>query len=169
MAETIPALYAGSLACVREGLADPKYDGIVFEITKENPKNWKMTPINGDGVPISCSPSLLRAATQQEIESARAAAADRRPPLYPGQVVTAAGAGWREAPDILWVVTKVNPDGAAALAKFGGDGNRVYRPVPRALLNPLAPERIAAMAAAAALTTPPTAAARPSSPNRARS
>ncbi|MEV0734195.1 hypothetical protein [Polymorphospora sp. NPDC050346] len=144
----IPALFVGDLVCIAATHARRADHGIVYEITKENPVNWGLTPINGNGSPVRCPPQGLRRATDKEIEAARAAAGARLPELHRGQVVTAPGLD-RHVPDTLWTVIRTHPGGAVDVARLGGDNGRFHRAVARKLLTELPAPRLAAVLAAA--------------------
>jgi hypothetical protein len=141
----VPALFIGDLVVIREEHQRQDDKGVVFEITKINPVNWSLSPINA-GRTLRCPPHLLRKATDDEIAAARTATPV--PTVHSGTVVTVAGPGWKQPPDRLWCVLRLKGQHGVELGRLGGDAN-IYRNVPRTYLTPLSDEQIAAMTAAA--------------------
>ncbi|WP_199515743.1 hypothetical protein [Nucisporomicrobium flavum] len=140
-ANIIPALFQGDLVVITEEHQRPGDRGLVFEITRVNPVNWSLSPINGDR-PLRCPPELLRKATAEEIAGAQAA-----PPVAPvhcGTVVTVQGHGWKQPAEQLWCVLRLKGQHHAELGRLGGS-TRIYPKVPRSYLTPLTDDQVAAM------------------------
>jgi hypothetical protein len=144
----IPALYKGDLVAIADEYARPDDRGIVYEITRENPVNWQLVPINGGGRALRCRPEMLRKATAEEIAAARAS--EPVVPVHPGTVVTVAGTGWTQPSDTLWSVTRLSGAHLFEIARLGGDGGCAFARIPRAYLKPVSETQLAAMIAAAA-------------------
>ncbi|MCM4082212.1 hypothetical protein [Paractinoplanes hotanensis] len=143
--EIIPALFQGDLVVIAEEHQRPDDRGLVFEITRVNPVNWSLSPVNGDR-PLRCPPEMLRKATAEEITAAQAA-----PPVAPvhcGTVVTVQGPGWRQPAKQLWCVLRLKGQHHAELGRLGGD-IRIYPKVPRKYLTPLTDDQVVAMIEAA--------------------
>jgi hypothetical protein len=144
----IPALYKGDLVAIADQYARPDDRGIVYEITRENPVNWQLAPINGGGRALRCRPEMLRKATADEIAAARAS--DPVVPVHPGTVVTVTGPGWSQPAETPWSVTRLNGAHLVEIARLGGDAGRSVARIPRAYLTPVSEEQLAAMIVATA-------------------
>lgn len=141
----VPALFKGDLVVIREEHQRRGDKGIVFEITKINPVNWSLNPING-GRALRCAPQLLRRATDEEARAARAATPVAS--VHCGSVVTVQGPGWKHPPELLWCVLRLKGVHGAELGRLGGD-IKIYPNVPRTYLTPLSDKQLAAMTEAA--------------------
>lgn len=141
----LPVLFKGDLVVIREEHQRRVDQGLVFEITRINPVNWSLTPING-GRALRCPPELLRKATDEEVTAARAATPVVA--VHCGTVVMVQGPGWKHPPELLWCVLRPKGQHGAELGRLGGD-TKIYPNVPRSYLTPLSDKQLAAMTKAA--------------------
>lgn len=125
-----------------------KYAGVVFRVTKANPKTVLMTPIAGGPEVKAVATALLKA--PKDGDEPGAAVRVELPTFIPtGAVVTVAGVGspkWKFPPEQLFVVLRESGQHRYAVAPLGG-GNGTYWRLPPSVLTVVDPARLQLAAA----------------------
>ena len=120
----------GDLVRVRDEYAK-QHQGKIWRISKILKVNVLAEPIGG-GRSLRVNPELLEAAP--EGTEAQVKTIPFLPTLWPGQVVTVSGPGWREPKDRFYVVIRQGNDEKVKIARLGGDDGRYWSSVPRAMI-----------------------------------
>jgi hypothetical protein len=137
-ATTTKKFKVGDLVVVNDMYSRREDRGVVYRVTKVLPVNIVAERANGPGRSIRGNPDLFDLApdsTTQRTDAgfATVESVEYLPPLACGQIVTIAGAGWREPADRLYVVLRESADAKVRVARLGGDNGRYWPSVPRQL------------------------------------
>lgn len=130
-----PSFQVGDLVMIADDFVRPAYRGVVYRVTRKLKVNLELEPAAG-GRRVRANPQVLvPAPPEADPKATTVTDIPYQPPLSPGQIVTVAGPGWRESPDVLYIVLKHRSDDKVSIAKLGGDERGRYWPrVPRRML-----------------------------------
>jgi hypothetical protein len=120
----------GDLVVLDELYATSVTRGVVYRVSDILKVNIVVQPVSG-GRGLRGKPYQFQAAPKDAATAA--IGVPYVPPVWPGEVVTIAGPGWKQPSEVLWVVIKDNADRKVKVARLGGDAGR-YWTVPRGML-----------------------------------
>lgn len=107
--------------------------GRVYVVDRIMPVNVVILP-EGGGRGVRVKPFMIGPAPVGGTPAATSQIVAYFPPLWPGQVVSVAGPGWREPEHVLFVVLGDRDNNKTRLAKLGGDEGRYWPKVPRSFI-----------------------------------
>jgi hypothetical protein len=136
-----PTFRVGDLVMIAEDYARPAHRGVVYRVTRALKVNLELEPVAG-GRRVRANPQLLVAAPPATDTNATVVEVPYQPPLSPGQIVTVAGPGWRQPPDVLYIVLKHRPDDKVSIAKLGGDDGQYWPSIPRNMLTVIEADQV---------------------------